>query len=347
MGPEAKKLLDVVEAAYRLEVTDREWLEGLASACLPVLDEGFGISVFEFHYKMGAPPTILQAMRAGMPEELEKMYPVMLSRMDPELRQRPFLLGPCTTGSHMMGLRSGFKNNELMQRGLQKFGIYDTIWITAAEPSGWGCGLHAGRPRISWPSRSTIERWTRVAAHLSAAARLRRRWAAKAPASQKLDTAEAVFSPQGHVHHAQGAASSAQSIEQLRRSVLDVETARRSRHEGDAAMGLRTWKGLVEGRWSLLDHFENDGTRYIVAKENAPSPPEIGALTLRERQILGYAALGHENKVIAYDLGIAHATVKVLMARAASKLRVRSRAEVISTYREMCSDQAPSSAKPE
>ncbi|HWL85439.1 MAG TPA: helix-turn-helix transcriptional regulator [Polyangiaceae bacterium] len=85
-----------------------------------------------------------------------------------------------------------------------------------------------------------------------------------------------------------------------------------------------------------MDHFENDGTCYIVAKENAPAPPEVGALTLRERQILGYAALGHENKVIAYDLGIAHATVKVLMARAASKLGVRSRAELISVYREIC-----------
>jgi DNA-binding NarL/FixJ family response regulator len=86
----------------------------------------------------------------------------------------------------------------------------------------------------------------------------------------------------------------------------------------------------------LLDQFESDGRRFIVARENAPRPPGPGALTLRERQVVGYAALGHDNKIIAYDLGIAHATVKVLMARAAMKLGVRSRAEVISTYLAAC-----------
>ncbi|HWL85595.1 MAG TPA: helix-turn-helix transcriptional regulator [Polyangiaceae bacterium] len=335
--PGTKDLVAIVEAAYRLDLGDRDWLEGIAATCRPVLDDGFGLSVFEFHYQIGLRPRILQAMRVGMPEELEKIYPVVFKSMDADVQQRPFLNGPCTSGSQMMGLRGDFKKNELMQRYAQRFGMYDSIWVTAAEPSGWGCGVHAGRRHIGWPSRAMIDRWTRVAAHLSAAARLRRRLSLGAAPDQPMHGAtEAIFSPNGQVHHAEGPASTSESLEQLRRSVLDLEATRGSQNEEDAAISLRTRKGLIEGRWSLIDRFESDGKRFIVAKENAPTPPEIPVLTLREQQILGYAALGHENKVIAYDLGIAHATVRVLMARAASKLHAQSRAELISMYRAIC-----------
>jgi DNA-binding NarL/FixJ family response regulator len=38
---------------------------------------------------------------------------------------------------------------------------------------------------------------------------------------------------------------------------------------------------------------------------------------------------GSHNKAIAFELGIAHSTVRVLLARAAAKLGVRSRTEVL------------------
>jgi DNA-binding CsgD family transcriptional regulator len=41
--------------------------------------------------------------------------------------------------------------------------------------------------------------------------------------------------------------------------------------------------------------------------------------------VLAYAAMGHSNKEIAYELGITHSTVKVLLFRARLKLRVSSR----------------------
>jgi DNA-binding CsgD family transcriptional regulator len=41
------------------------------------------------------------------------------------------------------------------------------------------------------------------------------------------------------------------------------------------------------------------------------------------------ALLGRSNKLIAYELGLAHATVRVLTARAASKLGVTSRAALL------------------
>ena len=55
-------------------------------------------------------------------------------------------------------------------------------------------------------------------------------------------------------------------------------------------------------------------------------------LTEREHQIVALAVLGQHNKLIAYNLGISHSTVRVLMARAARKLGARSRDELIRRY---------------
>jgi DNA-binding CsgD family transcriptional regulator len=52
-------------------------------------------------------------------------------------------------------------------------------------------------------------------------------------------------------------------------------------------------------------------------------------LTERERHIVALAVLGQHNKLIAYNLGISHSTVRVPMARAARKLGAQSRDELI------------------
>jgi DNA-binding CsgD family transcriptional regulator len=45
--------------------------------------------------------------------------------------------------------------------------------------------------------------------------------------------------------------------------------------------------------------------------------------------VVQHALLGHRNKVIAYDLGLAASTVRVLIARAAAKVGARSRQELL------------------
>jgi DNA-binding CsgD family transcriptional regulator len=102
------------------------------------------------------------------------------------------------------------------------------------------------------------------------------------------------------------------------------------RRDPDAAVAA--WKGLVSTRWSLVDHFESDGKRYVLAHRNDVALSGFEALTARERQALGFAALGHGNKLIAYELGVAPSTVAVLLHRAARKLGASSRAELIATY---------------
>ncbi len=85
-------------------------------------------------------------------------------------------------------------------------------------------------------------------------------------------------------------------------------------------------------KWSLVDRIELDGRRYVLARENSPRAQGPDALSGRERQVLAYAKLGHHNKLIAYELGVADSTVRVLLARAASKMGVRTRQDLLRSF---------------
>ena len=85
----------------------------------------------------------------------------------------------------------------------------------------------------------------------------------------------------------------------------------------------------MAARWTLVDHFERSGRHFVLARANAPSGDGPAALSTRERQIASLAALGRSNKLIAYELGLAHSTVRVLVARACSKLGVSSRRALV------------------
>jgi DNA-binding CsgD family transcriptional regulator len=327
-GNARQEILDIIDAAYRMDGSDDDWLAGIARACRVALDRGFGVCAFQFRHVMGEPPLISRRSALGISAELAQGYAQILRARERDWA-RPFAEGPCLTCSQMLGQRDEFDQHPLMQRYLHTFGVRDSLWITALEPSGSGCGLHAGRDRVHWPSRAFRARWARIAAHLAAGARLRQRQSAGDPPA-----VEAVLSADGDLLHAEGPARDSVAVARLRHAVRTLESARNPLVHGDASVPLRPC--LVAGRWSLLEQFESDGRRYILARENAPRSPGPSSFTPRERQVVGYAALGHDNKVIAYDLGIAHSTVKVLMARAAQKLGVGTRAEVIAAYLAEC-----------
>ncbi|RKH97817.1 LuxR family transcriptional regulator [Corallococcus sp. AB030] len=325
-------LLSIVEAAYRVDLGDATWVEGLAEAVLPHLDDGFGVAAFEYYRPGNGPPEVVQRYHLGIPDRLAEIYPTIFQTMDPEIRQRPFRMGPCITGSQMMGMRRGFLEEPHMKRFAQKFGMYDSFWITAAEPSGRGLGFHAGRTRLTRATTAQVQQWGRIAAHLSTAVRLRH--ALKGlPSGRAGAEPEAVFDPSGKLHDATGAARSEHARDLLKHAVLMLEKSRGPLRTKDPEKSLAIRKALIAGRWSLVDQIEQDGQRYIVARENEPTAPGPALLTKREKEIVGYAQLGHHDKLIAYELGIAPSTVRVLLGRAKEKLGVRSRKELLEVCR--------------
>jgi DNA-binding NarL/FixJ family response regulator len=99
----------------------------------------------------------------------------------------------------------------------------------------------------------------------------------------------------------------------------------------DPERALATWTALVSGRWSLVDRYERDGRRYLVARPNPHDAPDPRMLSERERAVAHLVALGWSNKWIAYELGLSPSTVATHLSSALEKLRLKARTDLATT----------------
>lgn len=149
----------------------------------------------------------------------------------------------------------------------------------------------------------------------------------------------------GRFADAAGDAVATDARDRLRQAArrLDASRCRRGRADPDAA--LAAWTALVDGRWTILDHFDTDGRRYLVARHNEPVATTPKELSQRERQVVGLAAQGHANKLIGYELGLSEGTVKAHLRRGLARLAVGSRAELAALWADLrtagCLEEMP------
>lgn len=118
-------------------------------------------------------------------------------------------------------------------------------------------------------------------------------------------------------------------LETIREAATAVGTARGSLRDDDPDRALELWQGLVSGRWSMVDHFDSDGRRYLVARRNQPAGLPLPGLSARERQVLAYMAMGRSNKHTAYALGIAPSTVSDHLQSGLAKLGIERREDLL------------------
>jgi DNA-binding CsgD family transcriptional regulator len=214
----------------------------------------------------------------------------------------------------------------------ERWGHGDFLYLNALDPSGKGCLLTVGfREREFAPDAKAAALFKRMASHLSAAYRCRRNLPSTNAGARTLDhygaRAEAILDDNGRFVHAEGPARAASAREKIRNAATAIESVRAERSRGWPA--VEGWHPLTAARWTLVDNFEEGGRRYIVACENQIDAKGFGTLTHPERQIVDHAALGMTNKEIAYTLGVSHVTVRVLMARAAKRLGVNRRRDLL------------------
>ena len=148
------------------------------------------------------------------------------------------------------------------------------------------------------------------------------------------DHAEAVVDPKRfEVADAVGRAKEKGAGDMLREAAKQVDRARGRLRTTDPEEALDIWKGLVEGRWSLVDWFDSDGRRYILAHPNPPRLRDPRGLSEREVQVCTYAALGESNKLIGYRLGLSPSRVSNAVRSAMRKLGVQNRAQLVDRFR--------------
>lgn len=225
----------------------------------------------------------------------------LLSRVVGDAFAQEALRGSGMTGEDVVGLRAN-----------------------ATPASGVLFAAHvAARHRLS---RRDV--WTRFAAHLGTALRLRRSAQEASP-----DTAPAVLLPNGRLEH--GSAEAVASASALSGAAKAIDRARGKMRRLDPEAAAELWRTMVRGEWSLVDWYDHDGKRFLLAQENRIKGPTKRALTRREEQVVACAAMGHSNKLIAYDLGLSTGTVSVLLGRAARKLGVSGRVALVRVFREI------------
>jgi DNA-binding CsgD family transcriptional regulator len=201
--------------------------------------------------------------------------------------------------------------------------IRDFLGVLAFDAEGRGVVITTAYGRPIALDRTTRRRWTLLGVHIAAAARLRRSLEVSARPP------DAVLRPNGRVEHAEGDAMAKTSRDALSARAVAIDRARGRQRRSDPDAALEMWRGLVTGRWSLVDRVDSDGRRYVVAHVNEPVPARMLSLTLRERQVAGHVLLGHSSKLTAYALGVSPAAVSSALKSALLKLGVGSVAKLV------------------
>lgn len=314
-------ILDVVEAAYRVDGDDASWLRGILDATRALTHDGLGMAAYM--YDTAERPFRIHNFVHDTPIDAAGMEMLQQSAHDDYVRES--WLAPSAA---LASETPGYADHPGVHEVFHPAGIKDVFVLNVRDPIGVGCWIGTPLREVRTLSHIERERWARVAAHIRAALRLRLRLA-RAPKDTGAPT-EAVIDAQGSLLHVEQSAETARNA--LRDAVSAMQRARGAlRDEPDRA--LPSWRALVQARWTLLDEFQSDGARYIVARANSVASLGFQVLAPREAQAVACASMGLTNKEIAYELGLSHSTVRVLISRASGKLGAKTRDELIAACR--------------
>ncbi|NUO52487.1 MAG: helix-turn-helix transcriptional regulator [Polyangiaceae bacterium] len=318
-----KDIISIIEGAYQVDQEPAGWLRNLLETATPTLDHGLGCSAFFYDATDVNRLRLQEFVSVGARSDESIMRAI--ERSTPERVRWVFRSQACRTASE----GPDWTINPAAKM-FREWGITDVLFINGLDPSGIGCFVTAKLSAEDRVSQGTKQRLSKLAAHLASGYRLVRRLSNEA--KRDPSTGSAVLTPSGRVEHADAEAAEKTALTALREAVGAIEGARGKMRRRDPDGAVSSWRGMVNAKWSLVDHFDRDGKRYVVARENHAQTPRPRELSLRERQVVAYAALGHTNKLIAYELGISASSVGVLLWRAAKKLGVESRKDLFDAF---------------
>ena len=322
------QLAAAVDAVFALEADDHGWLRGVVSALIQLSGPEHQCLGFFYDAASDRELQLRNVCVASASLELEPAWleftaKEKLDGLKSMIRNLPVGWAWTAASSNLGSLQPELARNDWA----------NLIKINCGDPSGIGCllliGCRPGEFRPLLPAELAM--YQRLAGHLVTAFRCRRRLGAAA-SSPAADSAQHASARHRRAHPSHGmsdaTAASTRIAQQRVRTVADstVHAHRQSLVWQKALKGLQP---SVGARLTLVDTFEESGSVYVVAREGEACAKGIDTLTERERQVVEFATLGFTNKEIGYALGISDATVRVLMARAAGRVGVHTRRELL------------------
>ena len=318
-------LMRIVESIYDLEQDTPAWISGILGQLRPWIADGLGL--FGFTYSLSDADELVPGAFAtmGCSTSMADVLPFAVTQIGPEYVRDGYRSADAGATSEIPGWQGSVAAEMARQEGVAD------VWSINGRSGGTrGCVVAVNRRSGQLLPPKERRLFARTAEHLAAAYRLRERLRLM----DAIERAEAVIAPGGNVLHATGDAKRSDSLDALRTGALRMDRTRGKLRESNPVRAVVPWKGAMAARWTLLEHFDSDGRRYILAREKDPDRSRQAALSPREREVLVHAALGQSNKEIAYALGIAHSTVRVLLVRAARRLDARTRTDLVRRFEE-------------
>lgn len=332
----------LVEAAYDLEIGEAGWLPNLMRAGSDILDLGEGCvgAILGGRSRKGG-PLVSQLHIENMSEVLARGLARAALEVEPSLTDATRL--PPERMVHVLSeaRRSHPRVHEALTHHL---GCKDMLALWAMDPDVHGVGIHIPSSRMIVLDPKARQRWRMLSSHICAGHRLRRRlgYARQGVPLHQLPLEGSALpdSKCFSVAHAGGEARGCDALEAIRKAAIQMDVARRRLRRGDVDEALNVWAEVIRGRWSVVDWFDSDGRRFILALPNAQHVHDPRGLTEREYQVAAHASTGDSCKLIAYRLGISRSRVSALLRRVMLKLGAHTRAELMIKIRAWLADSA-------
>ncbi len=317
----------MAECAYDLHSSKVEWLQRMHGILAPAIEHDRGVFLAELEVT-GTPHEDWAARpKAWVGQASREYFARVCASLRPEL-VAPLLVYAPSVDTLRGVVKQKMVDPSVIEEADQATGAADIFTLMAWTP-GQTRGLAAVAPS-SKPCTiplATIKRWKLVMSHFAAGYRLRCALEAE-PNLAEAPPDGAVLDPRGKVLHASGDATKRSALAALSTAARAIDRARgRARKRAEALEG---WTPLVTGRWSLVDRFDRDGRRFVVAHVNADHQLDPRALSPRERRVASRLVRGDSQKVIAYELGVSPSTVGNHVANIGRKLGTSSQWETTS-----------------
>ena len=322
-----------VEAIYQIDEPSHErWLSSLIEPVAPLFGPS-GREIVASLFHMGERG--LRIFAASHDEAAIFVATNRLSEEEPALLVKSFGGVPVATMSSHVG-RAAFRRSKAFARNFHPLEARDALGLLARDGGPWGVCLCTSLPDIRRVTAEEAAPLQRVAAHIHAALRLR--FLAYGDPASPVDVhtpkvllsmgADAVLSPSGKALHLEPVAQGHAAALRIAAVAIDRARARTRREDPNAA--LEAWRARVHGEWSLVDSFDSDNRRFLVARRNPVHQANLPSLSRREREVLGLRARLHGVKLIAYELGVSPATVSRELRTGMRKLGMKRTIDLVS-----------------
>ncbi|MDH5349151.1 MAG: hypothetical protein OEW13_14740, partial [Nitrospira sp.] len=245
-----KDWVGLIEEAYRLEDDDDTWLNRVLEHAASLSSRGFWPTIGTYQYT----PRNLNLVRSAAlgPAHARDILAASMQVKTPTVSHF-FRSGPAVT-SLSEALFTREPGLAAVVQQITNGVVHDKLAVKGLTGQGSAlilCWLFS-KPIV--PTVQERHRWQCAASHLGAGLRLR-----EFTQTVNLDSppVEAIFDSTGKLHDARQGAERQTARAALHRAVhrLDQLRTRQGRSNPDHA--LEAWEGLVQGRWSLVDHFDS------------------------------------------------------------------------------------------